>query len=61
MKHPKIVVILAIVGIVTFLVMLDRNRNRYGKQSNSDSENYDKFGQKTHLLDKSGRIFRCVI
>ena len=38
-----------------------RNRNRYAKQSNSTSENYDKFGQKTNLLDKSGRISRCVI
>ena len=38
-----------------------RNRNRYAKQSNSTSENYDKFGQKTNPLDKSGRISRCVI
>ena len=38
-----------------------RNRNRYAKQSNSTSENYDKFGQKTNQLDKSGRISRCVI
>ena len=38
-----------------------RNRNRYAKQSNSTSENYDKFGQKTNPLDKSGRISCCVI
>ena len=38
-----------------------RNRNRYAKQSNSTSENYDKFGQKTNPLDKSGRISHCVI
>ena len=38
-----------------------RNRDRYAKQSNSTSENYDKFGQKTNQLDKSGRISRCVI
>ena len=38
-----------------------RNRNRYAKQSNSTSENYDKFGQKRNSLDKSGRISRCVI
>ena len=38
-----------------------RNRNRYAKQSNSTSENYHKFGQKTNPLDKSGRISRCVI
>ena len=38
-----------------------RNRNRYAKQSTSTSENYDKFGWKTNLLDKSGRISRCVI
>ena len=38
-----------------------RNRNRYAKQSNSTSENYDKFCQKTNLLDKSGRTSRCVI
>ena len=38
-----------------------RNRNRYAKQSNSTSKNYDKFGQKTNLLDKSGRISHCVI
>ena len=61
MKQPQIVAILAIVGIVIFLVILDRNRNRYGKQSNLNSQNYDKLGQKTHLLDKSGRISCCVI
>ena len=38
-----------------------RNRNRYAKQSNSTSESYDKFGQKTNPLEKSGRIPRCVI
>ena len=38
-----------------------RNRNRYAKQSNSTSESYDKFGQKTNPLDKSGRIPHCVI
>ena len=37
------------------------NRNRYAKQSNSTSENYDKFGQKMNPLDKSGRISCCVI
>ena len=38
-----------------------RNRNRYTKQLNSSSENYDKCGQKTNLLDKSGRTSSCVI
>ena len=38
-----------------------RNRNRYVKQSNSTSENYEKFGQKINPLDRSGRISYCVI
>ena len=38
-----------------------RNRNRYAKQSNSTSENYDKSGQKRNSLEKSGRISGCVI
>ena len=59
MKHPKILMILAIVVIITFLVILETNR--YAKQSNPTSENYDKFGQKTNLLDKSGRISHRVI
>ena len=43
-----------------------RNRNscfpnQFKQQSGSNSENYDKWGQKTNPLDKSGKVTCCLI
>ena len=35
--------------------------NQFKKQSCSNSENYDKWGQKTNPLDKSGNVTCCLI
>ena len=60
MKHPKIFSNFSN-SRNSQIFSIIRNRNRYTKQLNSSSENYDKRGQKTNLLDKSGRISSCVI
>ena len=35
--------------------------NQFKQQSGSNSENYDKWGQNTNLLDKSGKVTHCLI